>query len=161
MSWTKRQYINEAFTELGLAEYVYDLTPAEMQSALRRLDAMMASWEAQGIRVGYPMAGTPGASDIDAETTVPEVASTPIITNLAIQLAPSFGKSAAPETQAVARKSLSTLSNTTTSIPEMQFPSTLPRGAGQKPWRGGYQNPFFPRPVSPLLAGPDGEIDFD
>ena len=161
MSWTKRQYITEAFTELGLADYVFDLTPAELQSALRRLDAMMASWEGRGIRIGYPMEGTPGASDIDAETSVPEVASTAIITNLAKQLAPSFGKQVAQETMMTARKSLATLSNTTTSIPEMQFPSTLPRGAGQKPWRGGYSNPFFPRPSSPLLAGPDGEIDFD
>lgn len=161
MSWTKRQYITEAMTELGLADYAYDLTPAEMQSALRRLDTMMASWEARGIRVGYPMAGTPGASDIDAETSVPEVASMAIITNLARQLAPSFGKTVSPETTANARKSLSTLSNTTTSIPEMQFPSSLPRGAGQKPWRGGYQNPFFPRPASPVAAGPDSDIDFD
>jgi hypothetical protein len=161
MSWTKRAYITEAMTELGLADYVYDLTPAELQSALRRLDTMMSEWEGRGIRVGYPMAGTPGASDIDAETSVPEVASTAIITNLARQLAPSFGKQVAQETMMTARKSLSTLSNTTTSIPEMQFPASLPRGAGQKSWRGGYQNPFFPRPSSPVAAGPDSDIDFE
>ena len=161
MSWTKRQYITEALIELGLADYVYDLTPEELQSALRRLDTMMASWEARGIRIGYPMAGTPGASDIDAATSVTEVASSAIITNLARQLAPSYGKTVSAETAATARKALATLSNTTISIPEMQFPASLPRGAGQKAWRGGYQNPFFPRPSQPLAAGPDSEIDFD
>lgn len=160
MAWTKRQYITEAYTEIGLADYVYDLTPAELQTALRRLDTMMADWESRGIRVSYPMAGTPGASDIDADTACPEKASTAIITNLAIQLAPALGKQVSQGTTATARATLSQLATSTMTIPEMQFPASLPRGAGQKPWRG-YGNPFTPAPTSPVAAGPDGDIDFD
>ena len=33
MSWTKRQYIVDAFEEIGLASYVYDLQPEQLQSA--------------------------------------------------------------------------------------------------------------------------------
>jgi hypothetical protein len=161
MGWTKRQYINDALTELGLADYVFDLSPAELQSALRRLDSMMAQWEVRGIRVSYPSSSTPSGSDIDAVTSVPEAANTAIITNLAKLLAPSYGKSLSQETMATARKAIADLTTFTARIPEMQFPSTLPRGAGAKSWRGGYEDPFFPSPSDPLLAGPDSEIDFD
>ena len=160
MGWSKRQLITEAYTELGMADYVYDLTPAELQTALRRMDAMMASWEVDGIRCAYPRAGTPSASDIDAVTSVPDAAVSAIVTNLAMQLAPGYGKSVAAETMVTAKKSKATLRNFLSRIPEMQFPSSLPRGAGQKPWRG-YGDPFMPRPTSPVLAGQDGEIEFD
>ena len=40
MGWTKRQFVTQAFEEIGLASYVFDLTPEQLQSALRRLDAM-------------------------------------------------------------------------------------------------------------------------
>mgnify|MGYP003525752305 CR=1 FL=1 len=53
MGWTKRQFVTQAFEEIGLAAYVFDLTPEQLQSALRRLDSMMASWNAKGIRLGY------------------------------------------------------------------------------------------------------------
>jgi hypothetical protein len=54
MGYTKRQFISAAFEEIGLASYVFDLQPEQLQSALRRLDAMMADWNAKGIRLGYP-----------------------------------------------------------------------------------------------------------
>ena len=161
MGWSKRQYINDAMTELGLADYVFDDTPEQLQSALRRLDSMMAQWEARGIRLSYPSASTPSGSDIDAVTSVPDAANVAIITNLAKRLAPSFGKTVSQETLMTARKAMADLATFTAVIPDMQFPSTLPRGAGQKPWQGGGQNPFFPRPSDPVLAGQDGEIEFD
>ena len=42
--WTKTLLIEEAFGELALAGYVYDLRPEEMQAAGRRLETMMATW---------------------------------------------------------------------------------------------------------------------
>jgi hypothetical protein len=36
--------------------------------SLRRLDAMMAEWNAKGIRLGYPLPGSPENSDINAES---------------------------------------------------------------------------------------------
>jgi hypothetical protein len=43
---------------------------------------------------------------------------------------------------------------------EQQLPSTMPAGAGNKPWRN-YDNPFLQRPVDPVLAGQDGQIEFN
>jgi hypothetical protein len=56
MSYTKRQFVDAAFEEIGLASYVFDLTTEELLPRLvRRLDAMMAQWNAKGIRLGYPL----------------------------------------------------------------------------------------------------------
>jgi len=156
MGWTKRQYIVEAYTELGLSDYAVNLTPEELQTALRRLDSMMAEWEADGIRCAYPMAGTPGASNIDTVTECPEAANTAITTNLARQLSAGYGKTVSQETVAASKKSKASLRKLLSVIPEMQFPSTLPRGAGQKAWRAP-ASPFFPAPTSTDLSD---DIDF-
>src|SRR4051812_15238244 len=53
MSWTKRQLAADALGSIGIADYEFDVTPDEQLSVIRRLDAMMATWEARGVRVGY------------------------------------------------------------------------------------------------------------
>jgi hypothetical protein len=158
MSYSKRQFVTAAFEEMGLASYVFDLQPQELESALRRLDAMMAEWNAKGIRLSYPLPGSPEDSEIDAETTVPDSANEAVITNLAIRLAPSYGKSVSPDTRMIANAAYNTLLSLAAMPSQIQFPDTLPRGAGNKPVR--YGRPFFPKPEDPILSGQDGEINF-
>jgi hypothetical protein len=161
MSWTKRQFITQAFEEIGLAAYVFDLTPEQLDSALRRMDAMVAGWNANGVRIGYPLPGSPEASNIDAESGVPDYANEAIYLGLALRLAPGFGKTVSAETKQFADMAYSNLANQTAlPTPERQMPSTMPRGQGQKPWRN-FNNPFVAPPEEPLLAGSDGAIDFD
>jgi hypothetical protein len=64
MSWTKRQLIEQAFAELALAGYDFDLSPEEMQGALVRLDSMIATWTSRGVRLSYAMPANPSDSDI-------------------------------------------------------------------------------------------------
>jgi hypothetical protein len=160
MGWTKRQFVTQAFEEVGLAAYVFDLTPEQLQSALRRLDSMMAAWNAKGIRLGYPIPTNPQNSDLDEETNVPDSANEAVYLNLGIRIAPGFGKTLAPETKASAKMSYDTLLSLAAMPPEQQLPGTMPSGAGNKPWRT-YDNPFLNRPVDPLLAGEDGPIEFN
>ena len=89
MGWTKRQFIEQAFDEIGLASYAFDLGPEQMQSALRRLDTMLAAWNALGIRLAYPLPSSPQDSDLDEQTNVPDSSNEAIYTNLAIKLAPA------------------------------------------------------------------------
>lgn len=160
MGYTKRQYIEEAFTELGLADYVFNLTAQELATALRRLDAMMAEWNARGIRLGYPLPLSPQQSDLDEQTGVPDRANEAIIANLAIRIAPSYGKQPLPGTLSTAREAYGAVVAIAAQPNEMQFPNTMPAGAGNKPWT--YQgNPFLPRPAEPVLAGQDGPIDYE
>ena len=160
MGWTKRQFVTQAFEEVGLAAYVFDLTPEQLQSALNRLDSMMAAWNAKGIRLGYPISSSPQNADLDEETNVPDSANEAIYLNLGIRLAPGFGKTVAVETKASAKTAYDTLLSRAAMPPEQQFPGAMPSGAGNKPWRG-YDNPFLRRPVDPLLAGEDGPIEFN
>lgn len=160
MGYSKRQFVAAAFEEIGLASYVFDLQPEQLQSAMRRIDAMMADWNGKGIRLGYPLPNSPQDSDLDEPTLVPDWANEAIITNGAVRIAPGYGKVVMPETKAVAKDSYNTLLQRATMPPEQQLPATMPAGAGNKPWRV-YDNPFIRPPVDPVDAGPDGPLQFN
>ena len=158
MGYSKRQFIEAAFEEIGLASYVFDLQPQQLESALRRLDAMIADWNGKGIRVGFPLSVSPQQSDLDEQTYVPDMANQAIITGLAIRLAPSYGKQVMASTLAIAKSSYDTLLLKAAMPPEQQFPDTLPSGAGNKPWM---YDVYMPGPVDTLLAGQDGPIELN
>jgi len=160
MGYSKRQFVAAAFEEIGLASYVFDLQPEQLQSALRRLDAMIAEWNAKGIRLGYPIPGSPQFSDLDEPSEVPDSANEAIITNLALKVAPGFGRTPMADTKITAKAAYNTLLSRAAMPMEQQFPNTLPAGAGNKPWRM-YDNPFLGPEVDPVDAGPDGPIQFN
>lgn len=160
MGYSKRQFVAAAFEEIGLASYVFDLQPEQLQSALRRLDVMMAEWNAKGIRLGYPIPGSPESSDLDESSEVPDSANEAIITNLALRLAPSYGRNPMPDTKITAKTAYNTLLSRAAMPMEQRLPDTLPSGAGNKPWRV-YDNPFLGPEVDSVDAGPDGPIQFN
>lgn len=161
MSWTKRQFVNQAFIEIGFANYAFDIEPEQLQTVLTRLDSMMATWNVKGIRVGYPLPSSQGSSDLDQETNVPDYVNEGIYTNLAVRTAPMFGKVLSQDTKQAAKDAYIGLLQQAIGAPlEMRLPGTMPAGAGKKPWRI-IDNPFLNRPVEPLLSGQDGEIEFD
>lgn len=160
MGYSKRQFVEAAFAEIGLASYVFDLQPQDLETALRRLDAMMAEWNGKGIRLGYPLPGSPEASDIDAESGVPDSANEAIITNLAMRLAPGFGKTLNALTASTAKQGYNTLLSRAAMPPQQQFPSTLPSGAGWKSWRD-YGDPFVRPPVDRVAVGGDGDLTLE
>jgi hypothetical protein len=160
MGYSKRQFVSAAFEEIGLASYAFDLQPEQLQSALRRLDSMMADWNGKGIRLGYPLPSSPQFSDLDAESEVPDSANEAIITNLAVKIAPGYGKQVMPDTKATAKETYNTLLSRAAVPLEQQLPGTMPSGAGNKPWRV-YDDPFLRPPVDPVLAGQDGPIQFN
>lgn len=160
MGWTKREFVTQAFEEVALASYVFDLQPEQLQSALRRLDAMMAAWNAKGIRLGYPLPSSPGSSDLDQETDVPDAANETIYTNLGMRIAGSMGKTVSPETKLAAKTGYDTLLIDAAYPAQQQMPSGMPAGAGHKQWRNN-NTPFLDAPSDPLLTGKDGELEFN
>lgn len=159
MAWTKRQFVTQAFEEIGLAAYVFDLTPEQLQSALLRLDAMMAGWNALGIRLGYPIPSNPDDSTLDEDSGVPDSANEAIYTNLGIKLAPSFGKTPSTETKTAAKAGYDLLLAKAAMPAEQQLLGSMPAGAGSKQW--GPDRTFLAPPSDPLAAGPDGAIEFN
>lgn len=159
MSWTKRDFVIQAFEEIGYASYIYDAMPEQLDSVLRTLDAMMGSWNALGIRVGYPIPSSPSDSDINQITDVTDSAIEAIYTNLAIRIGPRFGKSISQETRQIAKAGYDALLTKLSMPTPMQFPNTVPAGAGNKPWRTTYR-PFLDSPTDPLLADNANDIEF-
>ena len=132
MGWTKRQIIEQAFDEIGLAPYIFDLTADQLQSALRRLDALVSGWDSKGVRLGYPLPSSPGDSDLDTDTKMPDKAVEAMFLQLSIRLAPSYGKTVSPETKASAKQAYDSLLVQFATPPEMQIPAGYPAGAGYK-----------------------------
>jgi len=159
MGYSKRQFVYAAFNEIGLASYVFDLQPEQLEVARQRLDAMMADWNGKGIRLGYPIPSSPEQGSIDEETYVPDSAYEAIICNLGIRLAPSYGKQVMMETKATAKQGYDILLQRATAPLEKQLPRTMPAGAGNKPYR--YDDPFLRGPVHTVDAGPDGPIELN
>lgn len=160
MGWTKRQYIEQAFSEIGLAGYVFDLSPEQLETALRQLDAMMMTWNGKGIQIGWPFSLSPGNSDLDTDTGNISWANEAIYLNLALRIAPGFGKAVMPETKINAKLAYDSVLSRAALPQEKQFPGTLPAGAGNKTWRD-YDNPFVREPnKDPLKTGGNGQLIF-
>lgn len=133
MGWTKRDFIKHAFEEIGLSSSVYDLTPEQQWVALAKLDAMMAGWEASGIRVGWLIPSNNDSADIDQIAVSTDAANEAIYQNLAIRLCPAFGKVAPPELRQLANMAYRNLLNRLVGrVKERQIPSGEFLGAGYK-----------------------------
>jgi len=154
MGWTKQQLVEQAFEEIGMASYVFDLQVEQLQSAMYKLDAMMAEWHAFGVRLGYPISSSQSDASLSTDTSVKNSALQAIRTNLAILLAPSYGKTVSVETKIAAKNSYNTLLRIAARPIEMQFPSTTPLGAGAK----SYDQPFMPIPTEPQVDGQNFSI---
>src|SRR5205823_3620714 len=74
---TKRALILSALGEIGLADYLFDASPEDLQDALDRLNRMAAQWDGQGIRVGFNLGG-----GLDDESGVPDSCEEAFYTNL-------------------------------------------------------------------------------
>jgi hypothetical protein len=155
---TKRQLIEAAHAELGLADYVFDLPAEQLQLALSRLDAMMAEWNGNGLRLGYAIPGNVEGGDLDTDAGVPDRAWEAIVLNLAIRLAPQFGKQVATETKAGASKALNMLYGKV--LPGQVSLGRTIAGAGNKPWRWQLDPFLVPEPEG-IDVGPDGELEFE
>jgi hypothetical protein len=162
MPYSKKQFVQAALEEIGLAAHIFDASPEEIESGVRRLDAMIGEWNARGISLGYPMPDNPEDTQIEQKTAVPDSANEAIITGLAVRLGPSYGKTLARETKVRAKNgfdALVMLSGVTSPL-EKQLPSTMPVGAGHKVYQSGSGNPFFQKPLDPVDANSSGELDY-
>jgi len=158
MGWTKRQFVTAAFEELGMADYVFDLSPEDLQGAVRRLDSLIAEWSGLGIQLGYPLAVDPDNADLDSGTQVPISSNTAVFLNLAIRIGPSYGKPISADTRLAAKKAYDILYARASRPSIMQLPGNTPLGAGNKMWRG-IPQPFVLPPSDANIGEPSNGID--
>ena len=120
--WTKRDIIQKAYGELGLGSDPLDIPAGEMQDAMHALDALMFRWATLGIVFdpAYPQPATMRGGDLDDTSNVPLGANEAVYLNLALRLAPSFGKTPSPDTKKDARRAYSDLLGSFTEGAERQ-----------------------------------------
>ncbi len=144
--WTKRQLIAEAYAELGIASAA-DLTPEEWSTGLRRMDAMVAAWESDGIRLGYALPGNPDASELADASGIADRWVRAVFLNLAVELAPGMGKTLKPSTLIAAGAEFGKLESAAQWIPSASVRGGMPRGAGNK--RNHFYSPAFTTDETP------------
>lgn len=134
MSYTRRQLVEDALDEIGFSPDDFDMPAAKLQSAARKLDSMIAQWNARGVLLGWPIPSSPELTDLDTETGLPDAAWEAVVTNLALRIAPSFGKPVMQETKSAAKMAKNTLFAKSVATLKRSL-GTLPSGAGNKPHR--------------------------
>ncbi|MFL1383606.1 packaged DNA stabilization gp4 family protein [Acinetobacter baumannii] len=156
MSWTKRQIVEKAFEEIGMAAYVFDLQPEQVESARRTMDAMVAVWSSKNIQIGYPLPTAMDSSDLDQNTNVPDYALEALYLNLAKRLASNFGKVFVPEKATLAKEGYENLLRMAVSNPpQMKYACSLPSGAGNKQC-----DPFIQNKPDNAVLTPKQSVEF-
>lgn len=147
---SKAQLLDLIFEELGRAGYEFDRTPGEEISALRKVDAMLAQWAAEGIVLNYNFPAIFGQGLPTDDLGIPDSAIDTVAAWAAFRVAPGMGKTISPETRKAMADGKAFLRAETAKIPSMRLPRNTARGSGNYPnaiWR-----PFFHQ--CDVVAGP-------
>jgi hypothetical protein len=123
---TASDLILRAFTRAGIRASETSLESDEIQDALSLLNDMLAEWEPL-----YHLGASP--VELVADTVrIPRNANGAVIDNLAVRLCPEYSRPVSPALAMSANESLKNLLNARINLSNVQFPSTLPIGAGNK-----------------------------
>ena len=159
MGWTKEDIAKEALAELTLPSYTFDLLPDDVIAIIVRLDMMMSEWDMKGIRLGYPLSDGPRDSWAQQPSGIPDSAMFAVLPNLAVRIGEMFGRIPGPTLKATAKATFETLTTQTAKPIAFRWPSTMPFGAGNKPYRT--SNRQFAGNTSPSkIPAPATQISF-
>lgn len=130
---TKRDIIKQAFTEIGLGSYNYDLQPEDYEDAVRLLDRQMAVWSGYGIETGYPVSTDRDSVTLDSDIGLILQLEDGVVCTLAVSLGPPYGREVPIDVRRRARAGYVN-GLRLASVPPMKGINTtnVPSGAGYK-----------------------------
>lgn len=135
---TKRTIAMMAFEDAALPGYEFEASAEEIVSIIRRLDALMRTLEAAGIRLGYNFPTAIGNSDPNDESGIPDYAVLGISGRLAQDFAPGLAKRMTPDQRRKQAEAWNVITANTCVVPETRLPRSTPRGSGS------HWNAWFP-----------------
>jgi hypothetical protein len=141
---TKRQLVSMAYEEVALSGYEFDVTPEELFSGLRSMDAAMAMDAAQGIRLNYNFPASFGGGDLGDVSGIPDAAIEYASLRLAKALCSKMGKTLSQDGRARLSQATAMVRAFTAVVPQMPWAYGTPKGAGNAMWNG--WSPFLPSP---------------
>jgi hypothetical protein len=158
VSYTKRQFVTAALKEV-IPHAVSGMQPEQLQDALMTMDAMLAEWYRDGIRLSYPLPVDPEDSKLDDRSNVPDGDNSAVINNLALRLCNRFGKAASAELKAMAKAGYDVMAIRAVQPLPIQLAAGMPAGAGNVRSRLFKRN-FLPLPVDPIVDAPEPSETF-
>ena len=141
----KADLIQGAYEQLRIWGVTRIPSPTETVLALKRLNGLLLHWENQNIYLGWNV----GADNPNDESGLPDWAQEAVFTNLALKLAPTFGKMATPDMKSEASETYNAIC--LSCYANMEYPDTMPVGAGNQ--RYGYSSRRFFVEDDPDTAG--------
>jgi hypothetical protein len=122
------QIIADALVALNVIRAGQTPSAEDQAQCIRRMNQMMAMWEADGRALGYVPVGT-----VTTTLTVPDGAVLGIWTSLAINVAPLFGANVSPELIALNERGLAVIDKLCAKEVLMELDVPCPAD-----WGGGY-----------------------
>jgi hypothetical protein len=146
----KIDLISGAYSKLRISGLTVIPSPEDTELALILLESMLDEYEARNICVNYKFEDEP---DENSPSGVARKYWDAIKCNLAVRLIPDFGKGQRPDPVLITQgnAALSFLSSNTALVRQVQAPSRMPLGAGNRRYgRRGWSNYNIPVPEAPL-----------
>lgn len=141
---TKRQIIEMAYEECSLAGYEFNVTPEELFSGLRKLDALMAQWAQSSKDLGYNFPDTFGGGDLEDVSGIPDAAINGASISLAMAIAPAMGKAMSAESRARLSKAMTVIGAMCAKRASVGWARDTVAGAGNRRLGWGWNSPFMP-----------------
>ena len=150
---TAKEIIVDALEDILVQQEEAPIEADEARAAIRYLNDLMAMWSAKGINLGYTV-----VSNLSDTITVPDGAKAGIKAALAIALDAKYGgKNISESLIKRAQAGYRAIQALSVRPGSMDFPSTLPRGAGNS--QPGYTfDPFYTNSNEQVLSEGDGTI---
>lgn len=144
--------IGDALQEILVQASEQPIQANEAGNAIRYLNRMMASWQGEGINLGY----TPITSLGDL-VTIPETANDGVMLGLSLKLAPQYDIQISQQQFQNAKEAKDSIRNITIAVGPAPYPSTLPVGSGNEDT--GWNNiHFYDEEQNSILAETTGQI---
>lgn len=130
MARTKGDTVRAALAKIGITGYGYEIAPDELRDGLILLENLMASWDADGIKIRYNFANSPEEAQAESPTGMPDITNRAVDSNLACELADLYGKQVSQLVAGAAAAGYSQMLAATAYVPEFAYPTRMPRGSG-------------------------------
>lgn len=137
---TKRQIIEMAYEECSLSGYEFDVSPDEIFTGLRKLDALMAEWRASDKDLNYNAPATFGDGDLEDYAGIPDAAISGVSISLAMSIAPQMGKAMKPESKQRLASGMQVIRAMCARVRDVGWARGTVSGAGNRYWR---MSPFM------------------
>jgi hypothetical protein len=131
---TKGALVIRALGKIGIANYVFDIEAEEDNSALRQLDSLASDWQSKLEDFGYIQPATRGTSSPSDVSGINAADEDAFIYNLAVLLAPDYGKTPSPFVLRRAADTRSGLFIRYARKYDYQISDKIPVGAGNRFW---------------------------